>query len=261
MPKRILAGGLAAFAVAFQLALASTPGAREELTEEFHQTYPLRAGGRVSLDNINGDVRVSVWDREEVKVDAVKSAFSEDRLADIEIKVSAQPDAVHIRTEYRRQHLHDNPGGVDYTLTVPRRARLDEFELVNGNLEIEDVEGEVRASSVNGRVETRGLSGEVHLSVVNGHLEATFDRPEISKPITLDSVNGQVILTLPGDASADLSASTVMGGIHNDFGLRSDRSGFIGHDLHGVLGKGGARIELSDVNGSIEIRRASGVTN
>ncbi|PYV09424.1 MAG: hypothetical protein DMG23_10945, partial [Acidobacteria bacterium] len=101
MPKRILAGGLAAFAVAFQLALASTPGAREELTEEFHQTYPLRAGGRVSLDNINGDVRVSVWDREEVKVDAVKSASSEDRLADIEIKVSAQPDAVHIRTEYR----------------------------------------------------------------------------------------------------------------------------------------------------------------
>ena len=36
-------------------------------TEEFHQTYPLAAGGRVSLSNINGRVKITGWDRDEVK--------------------------------------------------------------------------------------------------------------------------------------------------------------------------------------------------
>jgi hypothetical protein len=36
---------------------------REELREEFHQTYPLAANGRVSLENLNGAARITVWDR------------------------------------------------------------------------------------------------------------------------------------------------------------------------------------------------------
>ena len=31
-----------------------------ELTEEFHQTYPLSSEGRVSLSNLNGRVRVEI---------------------------------------------------------------------------------------------------------------------------------------------------------------------------------------------------------
>ena len=31
--------------------------------EEFHQTYPLTANGRIELENINGAVHISVWDQ------------------------------------------------------------------------------------------------------------------------------------------------------------------------------------------------------
>jgi len=41
-------------------ACCSEPG--EEFREEFHQTYPLSATGRVSLENINGGVQIKVWD-------------------------------------------------------------------------------------------------------------------------------------------------------------------------------------------------------
>ena len=50
--------------------------------EEFHQTYALEAHGRVVLENINGDVHITAWDRNEVKVDAAKSAYSQERLDD-----------------------------------------------------------------------------------------------------------------------------------------------------------------------------------
>src|SRR5689334_21272038 len=95
-------------------------------TEEFHQTYTLSDDGRVGLENINGDVRISTWNRGEVKVDAVKRADTEDRLRDIEINVDYRPDAIHTKTRYPEHMFHNNTGGVDYTLTVPRHARLDQ---------------------------------------------------------------------------------------------------------------------------------------
>jgi DUF4097 and DUF4098 domain-containing protein YvlB len=235
------------------------PAGARDLEEEFHHTYALAADGRVSLENINGGVHVTTWSRNEVKVDAIKRASSEDRLEAIEIKIDADPNALRIKTKYH-QHFNNNPGGVEYTLTVPRRARLDKIDLVNGGFEGEDVEGEVNASSVNGRIRVRGLSGGARLSVVNGHLEATFDRLDESKPISLESVNGSIDLALPSDASATLDASTVSGSIHNDFGLPVNGH-FVGHQLHGTLGDGRAQVKLSDVNGSIRIRQAREVSN
>src|SRR6185503_8232326 len=52
----------------------------DELTEEFHQAYPLTATGRVSIAKINGNVHISAWDGNEVKVDAVKRAYTSEGL-------------------------------------------------------------------------------------------------------------------------------------------------------------------------------------
>ena len=73
-------------------------------------------------------------------------------------------------------------------------------------------------------------------------------------------MNGSIDLTLPSDASATLDASTVSGSIHNDLGLPVSGH-FVGHQLHGTLGDGWAQVKLSDVNGSIKIRRAREVAN
>src|SRR3970040_2993129 len=51
----------------------------QELREEFQQTYPLSANGRLSLENLNGGVRIAVWDRHEVQVNAVKRAYKSER--------------------------------------------------------------------------------------------------------------------------------------------------------------------------------------
>src|SRR5260370_41500674 len=60
------------------------------LTEEFHQTYVLTADGRVELDNINGPVHVTGWDRNEVKVDAVKYADTKERLDEAKIEIDSR---------------------------------------------------------------------------------------------------------------------------------------------------------------------------
>lgn len=237
----------------------------QEVREDFQQTYPLSANGRVSLENLNGSVKIAVWDRDEVQVNAVKRAYRRERLNEAKIEVNATADTIRIKTTYpnwnqtftdEQKGRYNNPALVDYTVTVPRNVRLESVDLVNGSLEVDGVEGDVKASSVNGRVIARGLAGEAKLSTVNGSLEATFTKLDEAKPITLGSVNGSVTLIIPSDANAAVRAGTVHGGISNDFGLNVEHGDYVGHELNGQIGTGGPRIKLGNVNGHISIKHA-----
>ena len=75
------------------------------------------------------------------------------------------------------------------------------------------------------------------------------------KDVELNSVNGGLEVTIPSDSNAEIEASTVSGGISNDFGLHVSRH-MVGNNLHGELGSGGTRIKLERER-PIEIRHAS----
>ena len=234
----------------------------DELTEEFHQSYPLTATGRISIANINGNVHISAWDRNEVKVDAVKRAYSAQRLSEVTIDVTNTADSVVIKTKYpeRDQNFdsrtrENNPASIEYTLTVPRGASIAGAELVNGSLDIEGVKGDVRASLVNGAVKASGLAGEVKLSTVNGTQEINVATLDEAKGVTLNSVNGSIVLIVPTGANAQVRASTVHGPITNDFGLTVEEGQYVGRNLSGQIGSGGPRVRLNNVNGSIAIKR------
>ena len=243
----------------------STAGDPQELREEFHQTHPLSPNGRVSLENLNGNVRIAVWDRNQVQVDAIKRAYRRERLDEARIEVIPSADAIRIKTVYPgSEHTfhndsrgrYNNPAIVEYTVTIPRGARLESIDLINGSLDVDGVEGDVSASSINGKLAARGLMGVTKLSTVNGSLEATFSKLDETKPITLGSVNGNLMLIVPSDTNAIVKAGTVHGNISNDFGLEVQHGEYVGHELYGQLGTGGPRIKLDNVNGRISIKHA-----
>ena len=233
----------------------------QHVIEEFHQTYPLSATGRVILTNINGGVKIKVWDRAAVQVDALKKAYRRDRLTEAQIDVVSTEENIRIKTEYPQQNQtfrsgegrYDNPAIVEYTLTVPRKAMLESIEFINGGIDIDGVEGNVKATSINGPVTARGLLGEAKLSTVNGPLKATFTQLDESKPISLSSVNGSVTIIIPSNANASVRASTVHGMISNDFGIQVKHGEYVGHSLEAQIGTGGPRLKLSSVNGGIRI--------
>jgi DUF4097 and DUF4098 domain-containing protein YvlB len=226
----------------------------KKFQEEFHQTYPLSATGTVELDNVNGNVRIQVWERNEVQVDAVKYASTQEALEDTKIVVDARSNTIRIKTDYPSSKWwgRGNESSVEYTISVPRNADLDEISLVNGDLQIDSSAGSVSASTVNGTLTANDLSGETSLSTVNGTLQVGFSQLNASK-VSLSSVNGTMQLKLPSNADARISASTVNGGISNDFGLEVDKHQWVGKDMKGVLGSGKTHIDLSTVNGKISI--------
>jgi DUF4097 and DUF4098 domain-containing protein YvlB len=216
------------------LALLLAASAHAQVTQDFHRAVPLSANGRVSLDNINGNVEITGWDRNEVQIDAVKKARDQQRLDEARIEINAASDSVEIKTRYPEGHTNNNPASVHYQLHVPQNARLDRINLVNGKLRVDD------------------LAGRADLSTVNGGIEANYASLNNVRDIKLKSVNGSIELGLPDSPNAQIKASTVSGGIRTDFPLQV-QGGYVGKSLSGTLGSGGMRIEVSNVNGSIHI--------
>jgi DUF4097 and DUF4098 domain-containing protein YvlB len=231
---------------------ATIPAAAAQFRDEFHKTYPASPNVNVSLSNINGSVQITAWDRNEVQLDAVKTANTQAKLDEAEIRVNASQDKISIETHYPEHRTNNNPASVEYELHVPGTARLDKIDLVNGKLDIDGVKGEVHGASVNGNVSARGLSGNVELSTVNGSVSSELVDLNAARRVKLSSVNGRVELAMPKDANAHLSASTVSGSISSDFQLPIHK-GWVGSDLDTTLGSGATRVELSNVNGSIKI--------
>ncbi|MDR3746540.1 MAG: DUF4097 family beta strand repeat-containing protein [Acidobacteriota bacterium] len=234
------------------LALLLAIPAYAEVTQEFHRTVPLSANGEVSLSNINGNVEITGWDRNEVQIDAVKKARDQQRLDEARIEVEAGSTSVRIKTEYPHHGTNNNPATVHYTLHVPQNARIDKIDLVNGSLTVQKINGEIQASLTNGKARIDDLAGPVEISSVNGGIEANYASLNNVREIRLKSVNGSIQLGLPASPNADINASTVNGGLRTDFPLQV-KGEFIGHHLSGTLGSGGTRIELENVNGSIRI--------
>lgn len=239
------------------LLLAAAPPCSAEVTEEFHKTVPITADGRVSLENINGNVTITGWDRNEVQIDAVKSARDQERLEEARIEVDVANDSVRIKTRYPDHQTNNNPASVRYELHVPRNARLSNIDLVNGSLNVQQVAGEVHASLVNGSLHARDLAGRSELATVNGSLQADFNSLSNVHDIELKSVNGSINLGLPPSPNADIEAHTVSGGISTSFPLQV-KGQIVGHSISGTLGSGGTRIAMSNVNGSIKIGSGQG---
>ena len=131
--KNNLPAALAGMVLMLALAIAAPAWASNAQTQEFHQTYSLSPNGRLSLENINGNVNISGWDKNQVEVDAVKTAPSSADLNKIQIRVDSSSDAVRIRTEYPHG-MFNNHGKwrVDYTIKAPRHAMLEKIDLGKG---------------------------------------------------------------------------------------------------------------------------------
>jgi DUF4097 and DUF4098 domain-containing protein YvlB len=237
----------------------------EGYQETIDKSFPLAAGGTVSLENVNGDVTIEVWENAEVWVQAVKSADSPELLDRLKVDIDASSSAVSIDTEYpsnrrsdRRGHDHERwEGGhrvkVEYTLTIPRTAIIDEVELVNGNVLIVGVEGGTNAATVNGNIVVRDGAGDASLSTVNGGIELYLGRLGYGENIDLETVNGTIDLYLSASAGAEIRAESVNGKLRNDFGIEVHKGKYVGSDLEGTIGGGGARVNLESVNGPITV--------
>jgi DUF4097 and DUF4098 domain-containing protein YvlB len=235
--------------------------AKFDESEKFEQSYPLNANGRVSVSNINGSIIIEAWDKNEVRLEATKFADTKEALAEMELDITSTSDRFSVEVDYLKKNYGDHKQWgrkrmeVQFRLSVPRTAVLDEIEAVNGSVTVSNFTNITKISAVNGEVTATNLRGTANLSTVNGTVQCDFDRLDGSSKVNLSTVNGQVNLSLPSDINATVKADTLNGNITNGFGLRVKKGEYVGRDLYGRIGSGEAQIKLDSVNGQLAVNR------
>jgi DUF4097 and DUF4098 domain-containing protein YvlB len=261
----------------------------DRFTENFSYSYNLKPGGRLSVENMNGSVEITGWDRDTVEITGVKYAATEDLLRSMRIDVQSSADSVRIRTVppgARRGNL-----GARYTIKVPRKTELERVVSSNGSVQTRDIEGTARIRTSNGAVRannTRGAlevetsngsidvndhSGSITGHTSNGRVHVDLSNPEQGRPIRLESSNGgitlkmrelngnnvrlstsnaSISLALPENAGAQLRASTSNGHVQSDLPVQGKIEK---NHADGKIGAGGPYVELTTSNGSINLQR------
>jgi DUF4097 and DUF4098 domain-containing protein YvlB len=228
-------------------------------TEEF--SFDVEPGARLSLENINGSIEIVGGNGSKVDIIAHKKAGTQEYMDELRVVIDADESYVRIETRHPDSSGgwfnwgNDSSGSVSYEIAVPSDIDLDAIETVNGDVKIEAVAGDVKASTVNGSLTVKDLAADVDLETVNGSVRAEFSSLGEGQRVNAEAVNGKIALMLPANASADVQAETVNGSIDaEDFGLKAEK-GFVGRDLSGTIGEGGARVSADTVNGSIRIKQ------
>lgn len=245
----VLLGGLAAPAAAVK--------------ETIDRTVTIAADGRLSVQNVNGAIEISGWDRSDVHVVAIKKTKNRDELDDIRVEIKQEDGNVTIRT--RRgdwvgwtgifgKWFNDGRGEVEYRIKVPARVELDQVRTVNGSVQIHSAGRGVSAEAVNGSLTLEAVSGPLRLSTVNGAVKVQVDDLGEDGGISMHTVNGSVRLHLPAGAGARFTVKSVNGSIDTDFDRASQTRFLVGRSLRATLGNGEFPVNIKTVNGSVTIR-------
>ena len=91
--------------------------------EDFHMNLVLKSGGHFRLENFNGSVEITGWEKEEVDVAGTKYASTQSQLAQIKIDVQSTPEGLNLRTIPPVERRGNS--GAKYIIRVPRRLLLE----------------------------------------------------------------------------------------------------------------------------------------
>lgn len=213
---------------------------------DIDETRALDADGSVYVGNVAGDIEISTWDRNEVRLTGELGDDSE-----LEIDSSGSRFRVEVITEDK--HHWGNHDETDLYLKVPARANIS-VNGVSSDITVTGAGGEeLSAESVSGDVEVEGHVRRLELNSVSGDVvfEGSASRTSaetVSGDIELHGLSGEVEATL---VSGDVN---LRGGTFSR-GQFESVSGTLELEL-GV--EDGGRLTVESMSGDVNLRLANG---
>ena len=270
-PRRTALTAVAAVAIG-SIGWTSVAAAQQRNDRDFSWDGRITSGKWLYVRDLNGSIRVDRATGDRAEVTAVKRS-RRGNPEDVRIETrriggddgdviicafwtenaSCDEDGYRSHGDNNRRD-HDNDTSVEFTVKLPAGVRLN-VSTVNGGVTVAGATSEVRASTVNGRVSAASSGGPVNASTVNGDIEVRMKELGTGD-LEYSTVNGSIEIEVPANLDADLDMRTVNGSLSADFPITLQ--GRVNpRRMRATIGKGGRRIRLETVNGSVELRKAS----
>ena len=180
----------------------------------------------------------------------------------IELTAEEDKNNVKISTSFMKRALN-------LVIKVPQQFSLKVSAINNGDIIIDNVQGEMEINNINGAIELTNISGSAVANTVNGNVKASFKTISES-PMAFSSLNGNLDVTFPATAKFDVKLKSDRGEIFTDYDVAIEKTqpkssttsekGMykISREdwVQGKVNGGGGEVMMKNMNGNIFVRKA-----
>ena len=244
----------------------------------------------VVIKNINGGVKVSGYEGDNIVVKGTKELWKEGKdisngeAEDYSLQTEEYNGNLYLYVDAPNTHVEFRKGRIDYhwhwddderdridfhfdlEIQIPKKLMVSVSTVNGGEVLVEDMENGVKARNVNGSIKVKDVKGYTTASTVNGNIEVWFlESP--TENTGFKTVNGTIEVYSPKDLSAVITFESLHGELYTDFEqvqrlpnrLNKEKSGKgyryrIDQNSPIQVGDGDIEISFEMVNGSAYIR-------
>lgn len=234
--------------LASALLIASVQQANAQDREVIDEARLVSANERITLDVMRGEVVIRAGDDNTFRV--VGELDEDAEGFELESDNGFTRFIVRMPRNMRGWNNNRNEGS-DLEITVPANSEI-EFSGVNVSVDIADVSGGARVTTVNGEIRASGLSEFVFLKTVNGGIRSENNRGVV----TIETVNGEV---RDEGSQGRLSVEAVNGELDIVSLAQEVTLGVVNGRIDAEL-SGTQSLDFNGVNGEISIRLSDSVS-
>jgi DUF4097 and DUF4098 domain-containing protein YvlB len=245
--------------VEFSLSARDDEGFDLSEREEIRRSYRLAPESKVSINNINGRVKVEMADTDLAEVLVVRSARKREELEYGMVSIELDDGVIYVNVEGDRKSAFSSLGSVPEVrqrviVKLPRTAGLDAYH-TDGEIAVGEIRGRLKVVGTGGSVRIARAAGPIELRDINGGVDVSL-APLAGNGVEINNVNGDVVLRFEGEVNADVNAWRINGNITPDLPniekLPAEPSA---GRMKARIGRGGAKIEIHNINGNLVLRK------
>jgi len=228
-----------------------------DYTDEL-QPQPIAAGATVEIASDNGDITISTWDQQQIKVVGHKHVTARDQneansMADrTKPLITGSPDALNVNANTSGSGERAGvmgPHGVKTNLEIflPKGVSVD-LSTRHGDLKVLSRQGNVKLSTSHGDVDAEDVTGNATVSLRHGNLRAqnisgTMEVEGSINDLDVTNVGGPVRIN--GDVMGDIKTA----GLKKGFQFHSSKTDLQIEQLKGELNMDGGDLRVGECDG------------
>ena len=288
-------GVVTALAIALYAPNVLSQTSQGQNEERFQRSFPMNAGGSLVVENRKGTIHVMGSDTRQVIVSVTKrfvGGSDKDReswMNGTKVNFDSESNRLSVKVEYPTWNCtfcSSVQDGVELTIAVPSETNVElngdkpdmAISSINGDIRISSEKSTIAIKSTSGAIRIGTSKGDVRLSHVairkelkltSNKADAVIETESLKGDVDLETEKGSIVVRMPATVGVTLD---YVGGrratFHCDFPVTTNEKGTELRDVHGRIGRdgaringmvnqGGARMTLRTDRGSISIEKGS----
>lgn len=208
---------------------------------------------RVEVSNINGPVEIETADTDPAEVHITRFAQGRADVNDRKLKIIDTPGSLTIHAEGNSLRMGGNEVRHRVALKIPRRVDLT-IKHVSDRLKVGEIDGSIHLNGLSWTAEMTLAAGQMEISRVSG--TAVIRVTKLDEPgINISNVSGKVELLAPADLNANVNVNGNHGKVMIGLPHEVQEGTMNGLRFRARIGSGGAPISISNIIGTVSLRR------